>query len=281
MPTKNQGPLIYGVGVVQNEGDVIGESVAWAARFCKKLWVWDLGSTDRTWEVLSGLSSERIAVSQRPELTYASSLRSAMVEEVRSQIPEGAWVYILDADEFLVGDPVPLLAQAEAAGAALVKSWFLNFYPTLTDLARLEAEGEEAWARVPVQRRIRCYQLDPWPDKRFVRLTSDVVWSTRGKHNNLRHDDGRRLKVFRRKAVTCHYRYRSPAQVAWRYRTRLASRATGYAGFDYDSGGDFRKYCQRPEACRTWRDDEVAPRLRWKDFAGYQFHRLCHRLGRK
>jgi len=272
-------PEIYGICVVQNEEDVIGESLSWAGRFCEKIWVWDLGSSDRTWEILSQMASEKYRVDRRPDLSYSAGLRAAVVQSVRAEIPEGSWVYILDADEFLVGDPRLLLASAEAQRAALVRSWFLHFVPAEEDISRLETMGEAAWSQIPLERRLRHYLLDPWPDKRFIRLTADVEWTATGRHNRLRHADGRRLRVARRKALIRHYRYRSPAQVSRRYQTRQERREAGYGGFTYDNTDHFRSYAVPASKCNRWREDQEAPRLVWRDLFAYHLARVARKLG--
>lgn len=274
MDVGRGGPRIYGVGVVQNEEDVIGESLSWAGRFCERIWLWDLGSSDRTWEVLSGMASERFVVSRRPDLAYAASLRSAVVAEARPHLPEDAWIYILDADEFLVGDPRPLLEGAARAGADLVKAWFLNFFPTQEDVVRMDALGVADWSKIPLDRRLRSFMLDPWPDKRFIRLTPGLSWTASGKYNRIRLADGAKLNVYRRKALVRHYRFRSPAQVARRFQTRQEQRLAGYSGFDYDKTQDFRSYAVPKGACRLWREDQEHPKPTWLDFLRYQLGRL-------
>lgn len=279
MRPPEQPPRIFGVGVVQNEVDVIGESVPWAARFCERLWVWDLGSDDGTWEKLQAVRSERVEVSRRPELPYAASLRATMVEELRDRIPPGSWVYILDADEFLVGDPVPLLRRAEARGCALVRAWFLNFVPTDRDLARMGQVGEAAWAALPLADRLRHYQLDHWPDKRFVRLVPGLQWTAVGRHNRLRTADGSRLRLLPRKALVRHYRYRSPEQVDRRFRLRQALRDGGYGGFRYERAPEFASQCVPASACRLWRPEQADPLLPASEVLRFYLKRLRARLG--
>ncbi|MBU1695365.1 MAG: glycosyltransferase family 2 protein, partial [Verrucomicrobia bacterium] len=159
---------IYGVCVVQDEADVIRESLSRAARFCKRIRVWDLGSTDGTWEILQSLASDQIEVVRKEGLPYTSSLRGNIAAEIRGQVEAGAWIYILDADEFLVGDPGPILAAAEQEGASLVGVWQANFFPTPQTLDEIQRLGEESWARQPLPDRFRHYRVE-WFEWRFVR----------------------------------------------------------------------------------------------------------------
>lgn len=239
---------IYGVCVVQNEADVIRDSVQWATRFCDRIWVWDLGSADGTWDVLDSLRSPKIEPSLR-EIPYSSSLRGRIFNEVRDQIEDGSWLYILDADEFLVGDPRPVLARAEESGAEVVGVWQANFFPVAPDLERLREIGEEAWSAIPLEQRLSHYRVE-WFEWRFVRISKDLVWDTSKAYNVTRHADGRELRRFGPSMCVRHYRYRSPAQVALRFRTRRAE--GGVRRFGYDRSAEFAGYVRPAAACVLW-----------------------------
>lgn len=62
---------IYAISVVQDEEDVVRESLDWASRFCKRIWVWELGSVDGTWATLQELQSEQVRVARKPEVAFS------------------------------------------------------------------------------------------------------------------------------------------------------------------------------------------------------------------
>jgi hypothetical protein len=253
---------IYGVGVVQNEADVIRDSLAWAVRFCRRIRIWDLGSTDGTWEILQGMAGDRIEVFRKEGLPYASSLRGRIAEEWRAELGEGAWIFILDADEFLVGDPVPVLAEAEQRGASLVGVWQVNFFPTAGTLLDIERLGEPAWAGQTLERRFRHYRVE-WFEWRFVRLARDLVWDTEGLYSSFRLASGEPPRRSRRAMVVRHYRYRSPAQVARRFASRTAVEPGAPNRFRYEKTGDFAELVRPVSQCREWPDPDrelVVPR---------------------
>jgi hypothetical protein len=251
---------VYAIGVVQNEEDVVRESVAWASRFCRRIWVWDLGSTDRTSQILSQLASEHACVARTSDLPYSKTVRGALLGEIRAQMPEGAWLYKLDADEFVVGDPRPILEAAEREGAESVHGWHLDFYPTLDDIAELRATGEADWERLPLFERIRHYRVG-WAEWRFAKLAPGFVWDVSSGRNKLRKAGGAKLERSRHHVLIRHYRYRSPSQVARRYTTRSASRAGGHGGFHYDHTADFARYALPAKQLRRWSDDDAPPRI--------------------
>ena len=251
---------VYAIGVVQNEEDVVRESVAWASRFCRRIWLWDLGSTDHTWQILEQLASEQLCVAQRSDLPYSKTVRGALLGEVRAQMPEGAWLYKLDADEFVVDDPRPALEAAEREGAESVLGWHLDFHPTLDDVTRLRAIGEANWEQLPLFERIRHYQVG-WTEWRFAKLAPGFVWDVSSGRNKLRNARGAKLEHWRQHVLIRHYRYRSPSQVERRYTTRKASRAAGHGGFSYDRTADFARYALPAKQLRRWSDDDTPPRI--------------------
>ena len=242
---------IYGVSVVQNEADVIGDSLARALEFCDRIWVWDLGSTDGTWDVLERMRSERIIPLRKPGLRFTSSLKGRVFAEARNQIEDGAWIYILDADEFLLGDPRPALAAAEREDAARVGVWQVNFFPVPDDLARLRRLGEKEWTALPLTDRFRHYRVE-WFEWRFIRNIPGLQWDTSGHHSRFADATGRPLKNSERRLFVRHYRYRTPGQVAARAVTRRESPPADYGQFRYESTAAFEE-CLRPAwQCRTW-----------------------------
>ena len=242
---------IYGISVVQNEGDVIADSLLWAARFCEHVWAWDLGSTDDTWKRLQGLAQPNVTVTHCEWMPFMNSLRGKFYAEVKDQIEEGSWIYILDADEFLVADPRPLLAAAEQEGTAIVRAWQVNFLPTRKDLAKLKVLGEEAWTTVPLSERLRHYRVE-WLEDRFVRVVPAFIWNTSATFSRWLRADGTNLRVSGRTAAVRHYRYRSPSQVLNRHRTRQTGGVYEVGQFRWTSSPDFASYVQPSWRVRHW-----------------------------
>ncbi len=274
---------IYGVCVVQDEADVIRECLSWAARFCKRIRVWDLGSTDGTWEILQEMAGDQIQVFRKEGTPYSSSLRGRIAAEWRPELEKGAWIYILDADEFLVGDPGPILAAAEHEGASLVGVWQANFFPTRQTLADIHRFGESEWARQPLADRFRHYRVE-WFEWRFVHMTPDLTWDTSGQYSSFRTSSGQPPARSHTAMVVRHYRYRSPQQVAKRFSTRTSAKKEGVKRFRYDLSGNFTEQVRPRLICRAWADPSrelVVPDCEiWRARFRMLFTRIARKLAR-
>lgn len=242
---------IYGVSVVQNEADVIGESLKWALRFCRRIWVWDLGSEDETWSILSSFSPDRVIASQRGGIPFTSSLKGRVCAEARSEIPADSWIYILDADEFLEGDLEHVLALADRHNQDRVGVWQANFYPTRTDIQSLNACGEAAWAAQPLCERLRHFRLE-WYEWRFVRARPELEWDTRGPHSVWRGLRSQTSPFRGPHLFVRHYRYRSPQQVAHRHHTRRISPPPSYGQFRYEISAQFEDFVRAERHLVHW-----------------------------
>ena len=107
MRKKDHAPInIYGLCTIRNEEDIIGEALRYGSTFCKKIFVHDTGSTDRTWDVVQEMSKNGVVVPFRKEdLVFDNSLRRHAFNEYASEVKPGDWWCVLDADEFFVEDP--------------------------------------------------------------------------------------------------------------------------------------------------------------------------------
>ncbi|OQA25939.1 MAG: hypothetical protein BWY59_01569 [Verrucomicrobia bacterium ADurb.Bin345] len=251
---------IYGISVVQNEGDIIRESLEWALRFCERIWIWDLASTDNTWDILQQMRSDRIVAERREGISFVNSVRGLVFQTARDQIGENNWIYALDADEFVVGDPKSVLASAEQEGAAVVRAWQINFFPTRGDLVRLASMGENAWATIPLNERLRHYRVE-WLEPRFVRVVPGLIWDTSTPFSRYMHPDGTGLRVSRCTMMVRHYRYRSPRQVLDRHRTRQAGEMWDIGQFRWTPSADLPFYAQPAWSVRHWHPDSSEIRV--------------------
>ena len=242
---------VYGVGVVQNEADILGESLEWALHFCARIWLWDIGSTDDTPRVAEGFPANRVTLSRRTGLRFSSSLKGRVFAEARDQIPVGSWIYIFDADEFLEGPLEEAFRRADEQKADKIGVWQANFYPTAADLRRITELGEAQWTQRPVATRLRHYRVE-WFEWRLIRTAADFEWDTIGPHSIWRRG-GSPLKPCHGEALSVrHYRYRSPQQVEIRHRIRTSSPITGYGQFRYDVSSRFEDFVWPEKRLVVW-----------------------------
>jgi len=277
---------VYTHCVVQNEADVIGPCLDTAAEFSERIWVWDMGSTDSTWEVLESRRSDTIQVSRHEDLSSLTvkDIRIQMLDELRPEIPEGSWLYRLDADEFIIGDPRPLLAAAAREGAELVRGWVLNFRPTHADIRLMDELGQAEWERIPLVERLRSYRVGS-PFWKFLRITPDVRWWVEDERSRVAHVSGRKPREASERFVMRHYQYRGPSQVALRLETRRKRliAAEAEAGvpqreFWYEQTDSFRDHVVPSHRCRRWEEGEEAPSVTTSDLLCYWARRLRNTL---
>ncbi len=159
---------LNGICLVKNEEDIIAQSLAHAARYCDRIFVIDNGSTDATWEIVHELHRQNAAIVPFRQIhePYNRKIRSIVYNEIHADLNEDDWWLSLDADDFLDGDPQPVIRQAMAEGADLIRSWQVQFYFTEID-KRLWENGQEDRRRHVFDR--RRYYLINWRKKRLFR----------------------------------------------------------------------------------------------------------------
>src|SRR4051795_8958852 len=91
-----------GLLLVRDEIDILPEALPAFLTWCDAVYIFDLGSTDGTWEyVLDAARSEsRIVPFERRPVVYSDDLRCVPFHHFRDRFRDGDWIVKLDADEF-------------------------------------------------------------------------------------------------------------------------------------------------------------------------------------
>jgi hypothetical protein len=236
---------IYGLVLVKDEVDVVGQAIRHALGFCDRIAVLDNGSGDGTPELIEMLAAEfpgRVLFWGVEPGRYHRGLRAPMYDELRHEIGWDDWFFQLDADEFLIDDPRPRLAEAAAAGFDTVRTWQAQFRFTTVDLADWEA-GREDPTR-PIEQRRRYYTVD-WREDRFFRNRPDRAWE--GTTHNLP-DWATNIAPFA--LVNRHYQYRDPAQIQHRLDLRAGLRSDH--AFPHVASTDWRAEVVPTFGLRHW-----------------------------
>jgi len=104
-------PLISASMIVKDEEDVLGAALTALGEFADEIVVYDTGSTDRTIEiarqhgarVVEGFWNDHFAEARNRSIAHC----------------RGEWIFVVDADEVVTGDPAALRAElAKTTGAA-------------------------------------------------------------------------------------------------------------------------------------------------------------------
>lgn len=200
--------------MVKNEADVIKETLLNATHFCHRIYVFDNGSTDGTWEILQILAKRhsQIVIAAHSDEIFKNQLRNRVYNMFHHNFSDDDWWYILDADEMLSEDPKPLLQEAQHKGYDMLRVWQAQFYFTDADMAAYEQEDK----RLSVSQRRRYYRIN-WREPRFFRNRQQQQWSESV--------TGRLppfcSRMYYKSPVCRHYAQRTPEQIQQRNQIRI------------------------------------------------------------
>jgi hypothetical protein len=229
---------IFGNCLVKNEADMIVETLVHASRWCDRIFVFDNGSTDGTWEKVLELAKResRVVPFQSASVPYRDSLRLDTFNRFRSEASAGDWWCKLDADELYYDNPREFLAAVPRRHHVV---WGVNFqfYFTDEDAARWEKNPQAYPPHTPAEQALRHYRCD-WSEVRFFRHRPGLGWNSGSAPRHLGVVHPRRIRFQ-------HYQYRSPEQINLRLQTRQQAIASGC--------GTFQGYCEETD----WRQKIV------------------------
>jgi len=229
---------IFGNCLVKNEADMIEETLRHAARWCDRIFVFDNGSTDGTWDKVRALakSEVRVVPFKSSGVPFRDSLRAETFNQFRHECEPGDWWCKLDADELYYDDPRTFLAAVPRQHHVV---WGVNFqfYFTDEDVARLEADPGAYPPFTPAEQALRHYRCE-YSETRFFRYRPGLAWGYGSAPRHLGVVHPRRIRFK-------HYQYRSPEQIELRLRTRQEAIASGC--------GTFQGYCDETH----WRQKVV------------------------
>ncbi|MFI5335188.1 MAG: glycosyltransferase family 2 protein [Opitutales bacterium] len=239
---------IFGNCLVKNEADMIVETLTHAARWCDRIFVFDNGSTDGTWEKVLQLARHepRVVPFKSDAVPFRDSLRMDTFNRYRHECAAGDWWCKLDADELYHDDPRAFLAAVSPRHHVV---WGVNFqfYFTDRDAARWEAEPQRYPPHTPAEQALRHYRCD-YSEMRFFRYRPGLVWNHGSSPLHLGVVHPRRIRFQ-------HYQYRSPAQITLRLQTRQQAIAAGCGTFQgYCDETDWHQKIEPAATCHS-RDD--------------------------
>ena len=244
---------IFGNCLVKNEADMIVETLVHAARWCDRIFVFDNGSTDGTWEKVLDLArlEPRVVPFRQAAVPFRNSLRREVFTAFRAEAQPGDWWCVLDADELYIDDPRAFLA-AVPRGHHVVWGAYFQHYFTDEDERRQTANPLAYPPHTPAEQALRYFRCD-YSEVRFYRHRPGLVWQDGSAPRHLGVVHLRRIRFK-------HYQYRSPAQIHLRLATRQLAMQQGCENFaDYSSESDWRQKIVPAASCRraTTDDDYV------------------------
>ena len=216
---------IHAICLAKNEGDVIAETLRFASNFCHKIYVFDTGSIDDTWQQVQKAANNVVVPFRQESVPFSDGLRAQVFNAVRDNFTIVDWLYILDADEFLAKDPRQAIRIAEQEGAQQINTIQYNFHFTDVDWQRYQ-KGLES-RETPIAQRCRYYRFTNI-EQRLFQINADLTWSEQSDagnpHGYMAPKGQKKLKKCSYKIPNCHYQYRDPEQIQLRLKTRRSAR---------------------------------------------------------
>lgn len=200
--------------MVKNEGDVIEETLLNAKQFCHRIYVFDNGSDDGTWETVQRLANtyEEIEVAFHSYEEFKNQLRNRVYNKYNHLYSDKDWWYILDADEMLTEDPKPRLEKAAKKGKDAMHVWQAQFYFTDKDQEKYHMEDLSQ----PTTERRRYYRIN-WREVRFFTNNPNEKWSENITGRIPPHCG----KFYQDSPICRHYAQRTPEQIIARNQMRI------------------------------------------------------------
>lgn len=235
---------ILGNCLVKNEADMIVETLTKALSWCDRIYVYDNGSTDGTWEKVLALAGDepRVVPFRQEAVPFRNSLRREVFLAYRAEAQAGDWWCVLDADEIYIDDPRAFLAAVPRSEHVVWGAYFQHYF-TDEDARRYAADPRAYPPHTSAEQALRYFRND-YSEVRFYRHRPGLVWQqgSAPRHLGLVHPRRIRFK---------HYQYRSPEQIQLRLATRQLAMRQGCENFaDYSSETDWRQKIVPAASCR-------------------------------
>ena len=253
---------IHAICLVKNEGDVIAQTLQFASRFCHRIYVFDTGSSDDSWEQVEKSASEVVIPFRHEVVPFYDGLRAQVFNAIRDRVAEGDWIYILDADEFLAADPHQAIQIAEREGAQQINTVQYNFHFTDVDWQRYQKGLDDR--NVPIAQRRHYYRFTNI-EQRLFRVDADLTWSEQinaeNPHGCMIPRGLKKLKKCSYRLPNCHYQYRDPEQLQLRLKTRRAARESNKDNFIHyqslDTDMDWQRYIMPSHQLNYYNNDGI------------------------
>lgn len=225
---------IFGLCLVKNEADIMRMFLEESIRWCDRIFVFDNGSSDATWEIVRefGMKDSRVVPFKQDAKPFDDALRAEIFNAYRKEAAAGDWWCRLDADEFYVDDPCTFLGSVSPAHHVVWGAW-LQYFLTENDLNRF-SEGDEKEPVLMTPERVPRYYQAKGGEPRFFRHRDRLIWESGAWPAHLGLVEPRRIRVK-------HFQYRSPGQIQRRLDTRRAAAAHGWKHFGHSTQESWRE----------------------------------------
>lgn len=193
---------IFGIMIVKDEADVISPFLKHAEEWADRIFVYDNGSTDGTWELVQERANDIVVPWKRETIPFHNDLRSRVFNAFRHESSQGDWwCYRMDPDEFYADSPRKILPSVPERYHSVARK-AMNLSITREDIEEYDFTGD---FEVDVEH-IRYMRRTAKLENRFFRYRESVRWEENGKCtiNGL---------IWPQTMPVLHYQWRSPEQI--------------------------------------------------------------------
>lgn len=206
--------------LLRDEEDVIAQCLDHVLTWIDALHIFDLGSTDRTWEIVQDYAKrdKRVVPLETRPTVYGDNLRGYIFDRVRGTFDPGDWIMKVDADEFYHVAPPEFVRQRLRPGDTAVHLQWYFFRLTRQEVDDYESGRVDVAAdrRRPITERRRYYKISDYAEPRMFRYRRAMQWP---QSVSFPYNAG---FVARERIPIRHYPHRDTWQMERRYRLRAA-----------------------------------------------------------
>ncbi len=210
----------HGLMLLRDEEDIIAQNLDHLLTWIDALYILDLGSTDRTWEIVQDYAKRdsRIVPFMHRPILYNDNLRSFIFAHFRDRFEPGDWVMKIDADEFYHVLPPEFVKTRLRMGETAVYLLWYYFRLTVAEVAAYESGQIDTMQdrQRPIEQRRRFYQIAKYSEPRMFRYRPTMQWPEGA---SFPYNAGYLAKE---RIPIRHYPHRDPLQMQRRYELRSA-----------------------------------------------------------
>jgi hypothetical protein len=200
---------------VRDEADILAQCVASLLEWADKIYIFDTGSVDESWEIANELASKHreIILLGREDVYFSEmTVRAWMFNAARENFREGDWFVRADADEFHHIPPPIFVRERMGRSETVAYYQYYDFQFTSKELDRWKAGEETLRDRIsPITQRRRFFTIKTYCEPRLCKFRESMKWPV---SVSFPYNAG---FIARERLPIRHYPHRDPVQMRQRY----------------------------------------------------------------